>query len=423
MTAPWLAWSNATIMARSPNAAPPDAGDAVVPRWRRALAFGALMLAGEAIFGLPFHVARFFRPTLLAALGLTNTQLGALMTAYGVLALLCYFPGGLLADRYPARRLMCAALVLTAAGGVCMATLPGFAGLLAVFAAFGVTTILLFWAALIRAVRAWGGATAQGRAFGALDAGREQPAAERALALRAVIGVYIAATLLVAALVWLCVPARDDAPTGARVRRQDLLALARSPALWLHALVVVSAYCAYKSLDNLGLFAVAGYGLDEVEAARVGVVGSWIRPLAALAVGLLADALSPTRATRLCFAALALTYAWMAVHPPDPRLHAELWAGVALLCAAAYGLRGAYFAIFEELRISPTQSGAAIGLVSVIGFTPDVFLGPLVGWLLDHSPGPDGHRHAFALFAATSLAGLAAAAALARARRAPDPTP
>jgi hypothetical protein len=34
-----------------------------------------LIIAGEMIFGLPFHTARFFRPTLLEAFGFTNTQL------------------------------------------------------------------------------------------------------------------------------------------------------------------------------------------------------------------------------------------------------------------------------------------------------------------------------------------------------------
>ena len=35
-----------------------------------------LVVAGEIIFGLPFHTARFFRPTLLESFGFTNTQLG-----------------------------------------------------------------------------------------------------------------------------------------------------------------------------------------------------------------------------------------------------------------------------------------------------------------------------------------------------------
>jgi MFS family permease len=161
----------------------------------------ALMIAGEAIFGLPFHVARYFRPTLLAGLGLGNTELGAVFSAYGVLALLCYFPGGLLADRYPARRLLVAALVLTALGGVHLLTMPGLAQLMIVFALFGVTTVLLFWAALIRAVREWGEASRQGRAFGLLDGGR---------------GLFSAA---LATLAWLALGAAFTRRSGGGERR------------------------------------------------------------------------------------------------------------------------------------------------------------------------------------------------------------
>ena len=36
----------------------------------------ALIIAGEAIFSLPFHVTRFFRPTFLEVFEFSNMQLG-----------------------------------------------------------------------------------------------------------------------------------------------------------------------------------------------------------------------------------------------------------------------------------------------------------------------------------------------------------
>src|SRR5690349_6241752 len=120
-------------------------------RFARIAEMAALIFAGEAIFGLPFHVARFFRPTLLEVFALSNTELGAVFSAYGVLAMLAYFPGGALADRYSARKLLSASLVLTALGGLYMLSIPDLRGLTLLFALYGVTTILLFWAALIRA--------------------------------------------------------------------------------------------------------------------------------------------------------------------------------------------------------------------------------------------------------------------------------
>lgn len=59
-----------------------------------------LILAGEAIHALPFHVARFFRPAVLETFDLSNTGLGAAMAVYGVVAMLAYFPG---ASGWPSR--------------------------------------------------------------------------------------------------------------------------------------------------------------------------------------------------------------------------------------------------------------------------------------------------------------------------------
>ena len=131
-----------------------------------------LILAGEAIFALPFHLARFFRPTVLEIFQLSNTELGAAQAMYGIFAMLCYFPGGPLADRFPARKMLALSLWSTAAGGLYMATFPDYGGAVVLWSFFGVTTILFFWAALIRATRDWGGHDRQGRAFGLLDGGR-----------------------------------------------------------------------------------------------------------------------------------------------------------------------------------------------------------------------------------------------------------
>lgn len=51
----------------------------------------ALILAGESIFFLPFVIARIFRPTLLAVFNITNTQLGAFFSMYGIVAMASYF--------------------------------------------------------------------------------------------------------------------------------------------------------------------------------------------------------------------------------------------------------------------------------------------------------------------------------------------
>ena len=190
----------------------------------------ALIAAGEAIFILPFVVARIFRPTVLDVFGLTNLQLGTAFSLYGVVAMLAYFPGGPLADRFSARRLITAALVATSLGGVIFATIPPLGVLTLLYGFWGLTTILLFWAALIRATREWGGIASQGRAYGVLDGGRGLLAAllasisvaifaallpadvasatleQRAAALEQIIWIFTGLVLGVAVLVWFSVP-------------------------------------------------------------------------------------------------------------------------------------------------------------------------------------------------------------------------
>ena len=131
-----------------------------------------LILSGEAIFLLPFVLARVFRPTFLAVFELSNTQLGSCYSLYGIVALICYFLGGTVDDHFPPRKLMALALFLTALGGFYMYTLPSFEALRLLYAYWGFTSIFLFWSAMIKATRAWGGQAHQGKAFGFLEGGR-----------------------------------------------------------------------------------------------------------------------------------------------------------------------------------------------------------------------------------------------------------
>jgi MFS family permease len=94
------------------------------------------------------------------------------------------------------------------------------------------------------------------------------------------------------------------------------------------------------------------------------------------------------------------------------RLPAMLSATVIATSLAIYGLRGVYFSVMNEARVPLAITGSAVGLMSVIGYTPDIFAGPLIGYLLDRDPGAPGHRHVFLMVAAFALLGLTAAIGL-----------
>jgi len=390
-----------------------------------------LILAGEMIFSLPFHTARFFRPTLLEAFGFSNTELGDAFAVYGIMAMLAYFPGGALADRFPARKLMSLSLFATAAGGLFMATIPGVQAMSLLYGYWGVTTILLFWGALIRATRDWGGRHSQGVAFGVLDGGRGligagfamaavaalslylptggllDADAERREGLRTVILMYTAATALCGVLVWFLLPepAGQQEPPRSRML-QAMSTVLRKPVVWAQAAIIICAYSAFKGLDNYSLYAVQVLGLDEVEAARLTAWASYLRPVAALLTGLAADRFSASRALAVSFAVLLLCYGLLAVASPSPAWLTLIYANFFTSFFAAFALRAVYFALLQETGTPRHLTGATVGAVSFIGFTPEIFFAPITGRILDQAPGLPGHQHYFAFLAGIALAGL-----------------
>ena len=206
------------------------------PRLQHGLILAALIAAGEAAFLLPFVLARVFRPTFLDVFGISNFELGTAFSLYGIVAMVSYFAGGPLADRFSPRKLMTVALGATGIGGVVLAGIPSIKVMNVLWAAWGMTTILLFWAAMIRSTREWGQLSGQGKAYGFLDGGRGLLAAavasisvlifssllpdrtttpitveQRELAFRSVIWIFTGLTMAIALLVWKIIP--DTKPT------------------------------------------------------------------------------------------------------------------------------------------------------------------------------------------------------------------
>ena len=404
----------------------------------------SLVLAGEAIFGLPFHVSRYFRPTYVEVFGITQTQLGVLGSIYGFVAMFSYLAGGGLADRFSPRGLLVFSLVVTGASGVYMATIPSFGAMCFLFAFWGVSTILPFWSALIRATRDWGGREQQGAAFGLLDGGRGLLAAvlamlawflfaqllpnggvsatpsQKTAALRSTISVYTIACFVAAAFVWRFIPAALGPPThSVRPHRSSYLwDVLRMPAVWLHAVVIVAAYCTFKGIDYYSQYAKDIWGWTDVRSAGLSALSSWMRPVAAIGAGILADRLRSSRVVIGCFVLTAVAYILFICVTPAKATIGLLWANVLISCLGLFALRGIYFALLEESHIPVHMTGTAVGVVSFIGYTPEIFMPLLGGWLIDRWSGNTaGYSVLFAFLCGMSIVGIASTLTLRRLNR------
>jgi len=390
-----------------------------------------LVLAGELIFGLPFHTTRFFRPTFLDVFSFSNTQLGDMFAVYGVTAMLAYFPGGVIADRYSPRVLMTLSLFATAVGGVYMATIPGELQMALIYGFWGVSTILLFWSAMISATRDWGGDLTQGQAFGILDGGRGLVAAafavftvavlaaylpsevetatdeQRRQGFRMVILAYSAATAFAGFLTWFVLPKTTGSSRSTLSNPMiGVISVLRRPIVWAQAAIIICAYSAYKGTDNYSLYAVQVLGMNEVAAAKFTAYAAYLRPVGAVIAGLVADRFSPSRTIAVSFFVLTLSYAILAVAVPSSAWMNLIFANLLISYFAVFALRGIYFALLHEIKTPLHLTGATVGFVSVVGYTPDIFFAPIAGRILDANPGLVGHQHFFIFLTAIAVAGM-----------------
>jgi len=404
------------------------------PKW---LVIVCLILAGEMIFSLPFHVPRFFRPTLLEVLNMSNAEFGDAFALYGVMAMLSYIPGGMIADRISARKLIAFSLVATAFGGIFFAMFPGQTGLALIFGYWGITTVLLLWAAMIKATREWGGEFAQGKAFGLLDGGRGLAGAgaaslavillayvlpedidtinleNRTSAMRSVIYFYSLATFGAAIMVWFFIPdSKLETKKSEFGKFPGIKYVLRNPAVWLQALVVICAYVGYKGLDYYTTYAVDILGMDEVLAARHMSNASYLRVISAIAAGFVADRITSRRVIVISFTLVLISYIILTFLYPEPKYMNIIYANLIFTFIAVYALRGVYFALIGETRVRARYTGTAVGLISVIGFTPDIFFYSAGGRIIDAAPGFPGFQNYFLFLAGFALIGMLATLAL-----------
>lgn len=395
-----------------------------------------LVLAGECIFILPFVLSRVFRPTVLEVFGLDNLQLGLCFSVYGIVALLSYLFGGPLADKFPPRKLIAVALWMTALGGLVYATFPSYTVLKILYAYWGFTTIFLFWSPLIKATRVWGGSTSQGKAFGFLDGGRglvgalfgtmgvlifslfitseisEATVSESRAAFKYVILLSSGVIVLVGLLVWFFMKIDRKAEKEIileKITISQIKEVLRLPSVWLLMIIILCAYVGYKITDIFSLYAQDVMLYDQVQSAQVGTFLLFVRPVVGVLIGVLADRTQPTLWLLLSFVVSFFGALLFATGLIPASATVLFFMSILVVATGVYAARALYFAVMESGQIPLVLTGTAVGLISLVGYTPDIFAGPAMGYLLENSPGAEGHQHVFWMLALFSFIGGIAA--------------
>ncbi|MDG1859661.1 MAG: MFS transporter, partial [Emcibacteraceae bacterium] len=335
--------------------------------FNRVIVMAALCMSAAIIFMLPFLREIYYIP-MQTAFGYTNTEMGMLMSVFGAMSMIGYFPGGWLSDRFPARYMMSAALLGTGIAGFYFSTLPSFAICLLIHGFWGLSITLLFWSSMIKTTRNWARTGEQGRTFGFLEGGRGITEAlsgsvfglifvslgSSDFALTQVILLFSTTNVLLALLVWFTLKDEEGSANETseiekkKVTLQDIIEVLKLPEVWLITIVIMSAYSGYWGAYYFAPYATSAFSLSVGMGVAIGVGKVWLSPFAAFTSGFISDKVGVSRAVFSLLSLLVVTFFIFGILPHNPNMFIPMLINVVITALAIFALRGIYFALLEE---------------------------------------------------------------------------
>jgi sugar phosphate permease len=411
---------------------------------QRYIKLGVLVIIAGNIYPL-IYLRQNFQLSILESFGITGTQLGQMYAMLGVLYMVTYLPSGWLADRVSPRILMSFSLTFAGLLGLWFSTMPSFGSLIVIFAGWGIAAGLTFWAALIKATNLLAEPTEQGRFFGILDGGRglvEALLATLAVAmfayytgtagqdtpdaLRKVIYLYVGCMLVMAPIAYFILPepkAKQEVdPNAVKPESNvwaDLKVVTSKYEIWLCGICILTGYQLFWATYSFSAYMQDHYGLTAVAVASITTAKLWMRPIGAVAAGFAGDFMDREFVLGVLLVLASISLASLVVLPVGAG-SAALLAIVLVIGFLTYAVRGIFWSTLESCNISNKIKGLAIGIMSLVGYSPDIYLPLLEGFLLEQYPGKQGYAIYFGAIAAMGLLGAVAAWQLKRiaARRA-----
>ncbi|MEG0378744.1 MAG: MFS transporter, partial [Eubacterium sp.] len=360
------------------------------------------------IYYVPYMKASFY-DALIQAFQVSNVELGVMTSAYTTMTIATYFLGGLVADKFSARKLL--AFSYTASGLLCIffGTIPDYRVAVVLFAVLGVTTTLTFWSALIKAIRLFARPGEEGKAQGDVEGTRSILAAilgtvaififsqfsNIVMGMQVVIFIFGGACVLIGILIWIFFEKDEPQKEENLGIGKILIACLKNPNVWLMSMIVFGAFVSCTTTPYMTPYGTKMFGLSITLGAILGMFRDYMQPIGALISGNLSNKTGISKLLIIVTALLAVVNIFIAAIPQQVSLVFMVFVGTALGYIVLGAARGIYFATLPEADIPMYMSGTVIGIISTIGFLPDSFMPIIIGNWLDNYPPELAYRFIF----------------------------
>lgn len=396
----------------------------------RYLKIMALGVAGGSMYLIPF-IRYVFYDWQIESMQISNAQLGFLTTVYAIANAFLYIPAGILADKFSTKKLMVFSLT-----GVSILTWLfafnsgsyGFA--LFIWVMFALVGVLPFWCALFKTIRLVAGEKDQGFLFGlyymcngltgaianavGLKLAGMADSVDKKFFIAVV--VYGFATALGALLILLLI--KNNKPARAKgappvedpdaFKISQLGELVRMPVVWVFSIVVFTGYAIYSSSPYFTPYLTDVVGISPEDSGVLSIIRTYIFYILAPVSGMIADKIFKSTSKWFIFLYLILTALFLGVLA-IPSSASVTFVSFYTLLPGLFGLAlyGIIFSIANEAKIPVALMGTAVGVASLIGYSPDFFMATMFGSWLDKF-GSSGYNYIFIFLGINCFVGFLA---------------
>lgn len=395
---------------------------------RRFMLLFALGIAYGFMYVMPYMKSSFY-DQMIAAMGVTNEQLGALMTYYTIALTISYLPGGWIGDRFKPKPVLLISIFGQAAlSFLFMFTYESYTMSVIIWLLMALTGGFAFWPAIMKGIRMTGTDEEQGRMYGIFEALNGLASLVLSFIMLGIMAIAGAGdlisgfkkalacmgalSLLSGVLVLILMPKNSaygvsEAEASQKITLKDYISTFKIPGVWIMSILVwcyvtisaVASYLTPYSTSVLGMSATLAASIGTIRTYGCRLVGG---PLG----GYLADKAfhSVSKEQVLGQAACIVTLLLFIIVPSG--VNSVILVIMLLLVGVAMFLcKGTYFSVQPELGIPTNVSATAVAIATMIGYLPDMFVHTMFGNWID-AYGNAGYTRILIYGVATGVLGL-----------------
>lgn len=402
--------------------------------WKKWLAIGFLGVGEGAIYFLPYIRNVYYTP-LLKIMNVTNADMGWLMSFFAIGCMLMYIPGGIITDTWDFKKCITISLTVTAllVGSFAFNMNYKYAEVVWILLAF--STTFVFWTATIKAVRMLASKEEQGRVYSifyAINGASAvlvqtislvlfQHTSDTVVGLRLVLLINTGVLLFAAIMCQIFIPSKKEmaeklAAEGeaTKFNWKAVGKVFKNPAVWIITVIMFCIYGVYTNVYWFSSYLTDVRGMSAGMGQTLGLIRNTYMMFVCSLLGSVAVGGFKKRSTYIaicsigtavvCFLFVLLNNSGVAV------------LGILSLLPSAFMLLcyGVVYSLFDEYKVPVAIAGTAIGIVSILGYTPDLLFGTILGGFVDKAKAAGnvgaGYLHIFEFFGVLGV--LAAGAGL-----------